>query len=96
MCIEMLTRKIYKPKKKISSSNYPIITETSITGKVSILSSSLENDKIAYYFMIKGVKRIFVYYTNDYKQVFKVNDIIAIDKYTKGNVYLVESFKIIY
>lgn len=90
MCIEMLTRKFYKQKKY---KDYPIVTKTSITGKISMMSSSLENGKIAYLFMIKGLKRIFVYYTDNYEQIFKTNDIVSIDNYTKENIYLVESIK---
>lgn len=95
MCIQMLTKKFYKKKKRILSSNYPIIKDSSITGKVSIVSSCLENDKIAYYFMIKNFKKIFVYYSKDYEQQFKINDIVTIYDYTKGNVYVVNSLKII-
>lgn len=92
MCIKMLTKRFYKQKKKVCE-EYPIVTETSITGKISIMSSSLENGKIAYLFMIKGIKNMFIYYTNNYEQIFKVNDIVSIDNYTKGNIYLVDSIK---
>ena len=39
------------------------------------------------------LKRIFVYYTDNYEQIFKTNDIVSIDNYTKGNIYIVESIK---